>query len=251
MPFKSKKTPSCAHALVAAGVRRVVFPVVDPNPHVAGRGANFLRRSGVQVTCDKSAASQSIALNRGFFSRMQRHRPWVILKTALSLDGKAATATGQSRWITGQAARAAVHRMRAECDAILVGAGTILSDNPALTSHGNGPNPLRVIFAGRRKLPSNSRVFDAAAETVVYTIKKEKDMLAALRDLSQAGVGTLLVEGGPTLHSVLLRAGLVDEARVFIAPKFISGTDNPNRAPTIDSPNVSRLGSDWLIEGTL
>ncbi len=152
---------------------------------------------------------------------MRRGRPWVILKTALSLDGKAAAASGRSRWVTGPEARAAVHAMRAECDAILVGAGTVLADDPALTAHGAGRNPLRVVLAGRRPLRPRARVFDDAAPTVVYRIRRAADLRAALKDLAREGVGTLLVEGGPTIHASFLRAGLVDEARVFIAPKLL------------------------------
>ena len=249
--FHGKKTPSCAEALAAAGVRRVICAALDPNPRVAGRGAALLRRAGVRVERRAEFTAETEALNRGFFSRMRRDRPWVILKTALSLDGKAAAASGRSRWVTGPQARAAVHAMRAECDAILVGAGTVLADDPALTAHGAGGNPLRVVLAGRRALPPDARVFDASAPTVLYRIKKPRDLRAALRDLARDGVGTLLVEGGPTVHASFLRAGLVDEARVFLAPKLLSGANDPNTAPRLRTPRVTRLGVDWLIQGVL
>lgn len=250
-PFPGKKTPSCAAALAAAGVRRVVFPGLDPNPEVSGRGAALLRRSGVRVQRVAELAPAAEALNRGFFSRMRRGRPWVVLKTALSLDGKAAAASGRSRWVTGPLARAAVHRLRAELDAIAVGAGTVLADDPALTAHGAGPDPVRVVFAGRRALPPNSRVFDGGAPTIVYRIKKPADLRGALKDLAAQGVGTLLLEGGPTLHAAFLRAGLVDEARVFLSPKLLSGADDPNRAPRVRAPRLTRLGDDWRVEGVL
>ena len=156
-PFAGKKTPSCAAALAAAGVRRVVCASLDPNPEVAGRGLTLLRRAGVHTVRLPEFQVEAEALNRGFFSLMRRRRPWVILKTALSLDGKAAAANGKSRWVTGKPARAAVHRLRAECDAIMVGAGTVIADDPALTAHGAGKNPLRVVIAGRRRLPPKSR----------------------------------------------------------------------------------------------
>lgn len=250
-PFLGKKTPSCAAALAAAGVRRVVFPALDPNPKVAGRGAALLRRAGVRVERVPALAVEAEALNRGFFSRMRRGRPWVVLKTALSLDGKAAAASGRSRWVTGPLARAAGHRLRAELDAIAVGAGTVLVDDPALTAHGAGPDPVRVVFAGRRALPTKARVFDGAAPTIVYRIKKPADLRGALKDLAAQGVGTLLLEGGPTLHAAFLRAGLVDEARVFLSPKLLSGADDPNRAPRVKAPRLTRLGDDWRVEGVL
>jgi len=245
--FAGKKTPSCAETLAAAGVARVVCASLDPNPKVAGRGLAILRRAGVAVERDASFQAEAEALNRGFYSRMRRGRPWVVLKTALSLDGKAAAVNGKSRWVTGKKARTAVHAMRAELDAILVGAGTVLADNPALTSHGFGKNPLRVVLAGRRKLSPRLRVFDASAPTVVY----RGSLRAALKDLSKRGIGTIMIEGGPTIHASFLRAGLVDEARVFLAPKLLSGSNDPNTAPRLEAPKVSRLGDDWLVSGVL
>lgn len=249
--FPGKKTPSCAAALAAAGIKRVFFITHDPNPKVARRGLIHLRRAGVRAERAGELASEAEALNRGFFSRMRRGRPWVILKTALSLDGKAAAASGRSRWVTGKEARSAVHAMRAEFDAILVGSGTVLADDPALTAHGAGSNPLRVVLAGRRPLPPKARIFDDAAPTVVYRVKRPGDLRAALKDLAREGVGTLLLEGGPTIHAAFLRAGLVDEARVFLAPKLLSGTDDPNTAPRLKTPRLSRVGDDWLIQGLL
>jgi diaminohydroxyphosphoribosylaminopyrimidine deaminase/5-amino-6-(5-phosphoribosylamino)uracil reductase len=249
--YPGKKTPSCAETLAAAGIKRAVFPALDPNRKVSGRGRAILRRAGVRVEIAPEPAARAEALNRGFFSRMRRGRPWVVLKTALSLDGKAAAASGRSRWVTGKPARDAVHSLRAELDAILVGAGTVLADDPALTAHGAGDNPLRVVFAGKRPLPKTARVFDGAADTVVYRIKRPADVRAALRDLAALGVGTLLVEGGPTIHAAFLRAGLVDEARVFLAPKLLSGADDPNTAPRLKAPRLSRVGGDWLIQGVL
>ncbi|HEX4048906.1 MAG TPA: bifunctional diaminohydroxyphosphoribosylaminopyrimidine deaminase/5-amino-6-(5-phosphoribosylamino)uracil reductase RibD [Elusimicrobiota bacterium] len=250
-PFAGKKTASCAQALASAGVSRVIFVSPDPNPKVAGRGIGLLKRAGVLVERRAELAAEAEALNRGFFSRMRRGRPWVILKTALSLDGKAAAANGRSRWVTGKAARDSVHRMRAELDAILVGAGTVLADDPALTAHGAGPNPLRVVLAGKRPLPPDARVFDESAPTVVYRVLKPGDLRAALRDLAREGVGTLLLEGGPTIHAAFLRAGLVDEARVFLAPKLLSGADDPNAAPRLKTPRMTRVGEDWLVQGLI
>lgn len=246
--FKGKRNPSCAETLAAAGIKRVICASLDPNPKVAGRGLALLRRARVQAELAHGFEAAAEELNRGFFSRMRRGRPWVILKTALSLDGKAAAASGKSRWVTGEPARSAVHALRAEVDAILVGAGTVLADDPALISHGAGRNPLRVVLAGRRPLPKKARVFDSAAETVVY---RGKPLRAVLKDLAKRGVGTLLVEGGPTVHASFLRAGLVDEAKVFLAPKLLSGADDPNTAPVLKAAKLKKIGHDWLFEGTL
>lgn len=247
-PFPGKKTPSCAATLAAAGVGAVVCATLDPNPKVSGRGLALLREAGVKTTVDASFQAAAEELNRGFFSRMKRNRPWVLLKTALSLDGKAAAVNGKSRWVTGEPARNAVHALRAEYDAILVGSGTVLADDPALTAHGAGDNPLRVVLTGRRPLPKRARIFDKTAPTVVY---QKTALRAVLRDLAKRGVGTLLVEGGPTIHAAFLKEGLVDEARVFLAPKLLSGSNNPNTAPRLKTPAISKLGDDWVISGVL
>ena len=249
-PFEGKKTPSCAAALTRAGVRRVVCAALDPNPAVAGRGLAILRRAGAKAE-RLPLQDEAESLNRAFFSLMRRRRPWVVMKTALSLDGKAAAASGRSRWVTGAKARAAVHAMRAGFDAILVGAGTVRADDPALTAHGAGPDPLRVVLAGRKSLPRRARVFSGPSPALVCRARGTAQLRALLRDLARRGVGTLLVEGGPAVHAAFLRAGLVDEARVFLSPKLLSGTDDPNRAPRLKDPKVSRLGDDWLIQGVL
>ena len=244
--FPGKKTASCAETLAAAGIARVVCGSLDPNPKVAGRGLALLRRAGAKTVRLPEFQAEAEELNRGFYSRMRHGRPWVVLKTALSLDGKAAAANGKSRWVTGKPAREAVHRMRAEYDAILVGAGTVLADNPSLTSHGAGKNPLRVVLAGKRRL--SGKVFDESAPTITF---KNKPLRAVLQNLAALGVGTLLVEGGPTVHASFLKAGLVDEAKIFLAPKLLSGSNDPNAAPRLKEPKLSRIGVDWLISGVL
>ncbi|MBI4370829.1 MAG: bifunctional diaminohydroxyphosphoribosylaminopyrimidine deaminase/5-amino-6-(5-phosphoribosylamino)uracil reductase RibD [Elusimicrobia bacterium] len=249
--FAGKKTGSCAQALAEAGMRRVVCVSSDPNHKVRGRGLKLLRRAGARVELAPGLAAEAEALNCGFFSRWRRGRPWVVLKAALSLDGKAATAAGRSRWITGPAARAAVHRLRAELDAVLVGAGTIRADDPALTAHGAGRDPLRVVLAGRSPLPKRAKIFDGRAPTLVYSGRGKISLRVVLRDLARRGVGTLLVEGGPTVHAAFLRAGLADEVRVFLSPKLLGGADDPNAAPRLKAPRLSRVGGDWLIQGML
>jgi diaminohydroxyphosphoribosylaminopyrimidine deaminase / 5-amino-6-(5-phosphoribosylamino)uracil reductase len=247
-PYPGKRNPSCAETLAAAGIARVVCASLDPHAKVAGRGLALLRRAGAKAEVLPGSQEAAEELNRGFFSRMRRGRPWVILKTALSLDGKAAAASGRSRWVTGPRARAEVHRQRAECDAILVGAGTLRADDPALTAHGAGRDPLRVVLKGRRPLPRGAKALRGPDPALVLP---GRDLRRVLRELSARGVGTLLVEGGPTIHAAFLRAGLVDEARIFLAPKLLSGADDPNRAPRLKTPRVRRVGDDWLVEGVL
>ncbi len=236
--FPGKRNPSCAETLVKAGVRRVVCGSLDPNPKVRGKGVALLRKAGVKV--DVIPMPEAETLNRGFISRMTRRRPWVILKTALSLDGKAAAANGRSRWVTGPKARKLVHDWRAECDAVLVGAGTLRADDPRLTAHGAGKDPVRVILKGRKPLPKRRKAYPA----LVYTSIKPM-----LKDLAARGVGTLLLEGGPKVHASFLKAGLVDECRVFIAPKLLSGASDPNMKPL--DLSLRKVGDDFLFRGTL
>ncbi len=259
-----KKTPPCAAAAAAAGLRRVVVAVRDPNPAVAGRGLSALRRVGARVEVGL-CAGQAERLNRGFFSRMRRGRPWVILKAALSLDGRMACANGRSQWITGSSARKAAHRMRAESDAVLVGAGTVLADDPRLTSRLGGRQPLRVVLDSALRTPPRARILDGRAPTLIFSSKTGRrrnaevlrapgrggrlDLRAVLRELSRRGIGTLLVEGGPTVQAEFLRRGLVDEAAVFISPKLISGADDPNRAPRLIGHRLRKIGDDFLFSG--
>jgi diaminohydroxyphosphoribosylaminopyrimidine deaminase/5-amino-6-(5-phosphoribosylamino)uracil reductase len=250
-----KKTPPCADALVKAGVKRVVAALRDPNPLVAGRGLAVLKRARVIVftgTCAREAA----ALN----APVKTH---VILKLALSLDGKAHAVGGASRWITGPAARNAVHDLRANVDAILVGIGTVLKDDPALTSHGAGKNPVRVVLDTRGRTPNRAKVLDGSAPTWIFTASRKNfrnatairvrgvEVRRVLAELGRRGVRTLLVEGGPTVAASFLAARAVDEAQVFIAPKFLSGTRDPNSAPRVVGAKLKSLGPDYLISGRI
>jgi diaminohydroxyphosphoribosylaminopyrimidine deaminase/5-amino-6-(5-phosphoribosylamino)uracil reductase len=247
-------------------VARVVAAVRDPNPGVSGGGLKELRRAGIECEVGLLEA-EAERLNEGFFARMRRGRPWVILKTALSLDGKAHCEGGASRWITGPVARALVHDMRASCDAVLVGIGTALADDPALTAHGAGKNPLRVLLDTQLRLPSKAKLLDGSAPTVIFTASPRQlkgaecvrirhshgrlPLKMVLEELSRRGIGRLLVEGGPTVHAAFLREGLVDEAQVFIAPKLISGTRDPNAGPRVESAKLRRVGEDLLVSGRL
>lgn len=255
-----KKTPPCADALIKAGVAQVVAATKDPS----GGGLAALKKAGLKTTVGL-LGGEAKQLNRDFFARMEKTRPHVILKTALSLDGRAHTASGRSKWITGPRARQEAHKLRAACDAVLVGSGTVLADDPSLTSHGAGKNPLRVILDTHLRTPPRSRCLDAAAPTIIFTASSKRlsgaetvrvpaskdgvDLKSVLKTLARRGVATLLVEGGPCVHAAFLAAGVVDEAQVFLAPKLILGADDPNRAPALMNPRLRRVGRDYLVSG--
>lgn len=272
--FPGKKTPPCAGALAAAGVRRVVCAALDPNPKVAGRSLAALRRAGVAIARLPEFQADAEELNRGFFSIMRRRRPWVILKTALSLDGKAAAANGKSRWVTGKAARTAVHRMRAELDAILVGSGTVLADDPALTVRAlRGRDPQRVILDGRLRVPASAKAMPGALVATARAGKPQEGLLrlpgrkgrvslpALLDELGRRELTSVLVEGGADVHGALLREGLVDEVAFFIAPALIGGdglavlggvgVEKVADAVRLARVAVKRLGDDLLVTGRL
>jgi diaminohydroxyphosphoribosylaminopyrimidine deaminase/5-amino-6-(5-phosphoribosylamino)uracil reductase len=260
------KTPPCADALIAAGVARVVVAVEDPDPRVSGRGLARLRDAGVAVesgVCTGEAAE----LNAGFFSRVQRSRPLVTLKLATSLDGRIATASGESRWITGPAARERAHLLRATHDAVLVGTGTALADDPQLTCRLpglEGRSPVRIVLDARLRLPAPLRLFAEARRVPTWLValasadhgrqaeragrgvrviivpgdeSGQLDLAELLRRLGDEGLTRLLVEGGGQLAAGLLRQGLVDRLVWMRAPMVIGGDG---------LPAVASLGLDAL-----
>jgi diaminohydroxyphosphoribosylaminopyrimidine deaminase/5-amino-6-(5-phosphoribosylamino)uracil reductase len=210
------RTPPCADALVAAGVGRVVVGLADPDPRVAGRGLGRLRDAGVEV--EVGVAGDVVAEQLApYLTHRRTGRPYVVLKLAASLDGRTAAPDGRSRWITGEAARADAHRLRAESDAVLVGAGTVRADDPALTvRHVEGRDPLRVVLG---TAPPGARVHPA--------LELSGDLGAVLDDLGARGVLQLLVEGGATVAGAFHRAGLVDAYVVYLAPALFGGDDAP------------------------
>jgi len=281
------RTPPCVDALVGAGIRRVVAATADPNPQVRGGGANALRRAGVEVLvgCLQSEARE---LNRVFFTAMERMRPHVTLKCAMTLDGKIAASDRSSRWITGEAARREAHRLRSECDAIVVGIGTVLADDPALTVRLDPPGPrepLRVVVDSRCRLPLTARLIasgdpgrvvvavgdDAPGAhvealvsrgvTVLHCKSREghvdvSDLCGRLFGLDVRG---LLLEGGSELSWAFVEAGLVDRVAVFVAPILLGGAGAPTPVGgrglplgggmRLRSVEVRPIGEDWLIEG--
>jgi len=266
-------TPPCAGALIAAGVARVVAAVEDPDPRVSGKGIAMLWDGGVQVAGGVLEA-EAAALNAGFFLRVKENRPLVTLKIAQSLDGKTATVSGQSKWITGPEARAYGHLLRARHDAILVGIETALADDPALTCRIPGledRSPVRVVLDTRLRLKPGSRL--AGEGTLVFTAVDGKldgvetvrvqrdargrpDLGAVLKELARRGITRLLVEGGASVHAAFLDRGFADRLELFRAPMVLgaSGRSAVDALAALDLDEASRfvpqgtrkLGADLL-----
>jgi diaminohydroxyphosphoribosylaminopyrimidine deaminase/5-amino-6-(5-phosphoribosylamino)uracil reductase len=225
------RTPPCADALVAAGVTRVVVGVGDPDPQVGGAGLARLREAGVAVTTGVAADVVADQL-AAYLTHRTSGRPHVVLKLAASLDGRTAAPDGSSRWITGEAARADAHRLRAESDAILVGAGTVRADDPELTvRHVHGRDPLRVVLG---RAPQGARVHPC--------LEVEGDLGDILDDLGARDVLQVLVEGGASVAGAFHRAGLVDAYVLYLAPALFGGDDAPG---LFSGPGAATMSDVW------
>jgi diaminohydroxyphosphoribosylaminopyrimidine deaminase/5-amino-6-(5-phosphoribosylamino)uracil reductase len=250
------RTPPCTQALIDAGVARVVYALRDPNPRVSGAGARHLTQAGIAVERLDAAAPDARALNIGFVKRMATGRPWIRIKLAMSLDGRTALASGESRWITGEAARSDVHRWRARASCILTGRGTVAADNPALTvrlPESEAPSSMRApwvaIVDSGLNTPVEARLFELHERVVIFTCAAETARAAALRErgaeivalpedvgghgvdpaalfaaLGSREVNEVHVEAGPTLCGRLLETGYVDELVVYMAPQVLGDT---------------------------
>jgi diaminohydroxyphosphoribosylaminopyrimidine deaminase/5-amino-6-(5-phosphoribosylamino)uracil reductase len=267
------RTPPCTAAIIGAGISRVVVGAEDPDERVAGRGFAALRAAGVEVAAGLEREAVE-AMDPGYFHHRRTGRPRVTLKGAITLDGQAAAADGSARWISGEDARRDAHRLRAHSDAVMVGAGTVLADDPALTvrlPEFARVQPRPVVVAGRRPLPPEAAVFgrhpivlapepvDLPGEIVVLPGNGGVDLAAALGCLGSAGIVDLMVEGGPTLAGALLRAGLVDRGVFYVAGMLGAGTGRPGIAGTfatladaipLEITGVERIGNDVRIEFT-
>jgi len=278
------KTPPCTEALIDAGVHRVFAAMVDPNPKVAGNGLEMLRRAGIEVhvgICE----SEAVEINQGFIKRVTAGLPFVIWKSAMSIDGKVASRTGDSRWITGEQARKQVHRLRDQSDAVVTGIGTVLADDPQLTVRGirGSRNPIRVVVDSRASIPPESKILDSTAptiiavgpdapqdridqlrnlgaEVIVLSSKgNEVDLRMLLEKLAEMGVNTVMLESGGELAASMISEGLVDKGILFIAPIIIGGREarTPiegegielvNDALKVSTPKVRRFGVDIALE---
>ena len=246
------RTPPCVDVLLAAGVRRVVYAVDDPNPRVNGGGAKRLREAGVTVESGLLAAD-SEALNAGFLMRMRAGRPFIRLKSGASLDGRTALANGKSQWITSEEARTDVQHWRAQSSAVLTSAATVLADDPRLDVRINAPRqPLRVVLDRRRSLRKTARILAPPGDVLVFAAptstrkagaaeehlgaarverlhvkRSHLDLAAVFARLAELQVNDVLVEAGPRLSGALLAAGLVDEWLLYVAPKLLGEGAKP------------------------
>jgi diaminohydroxyphosphoribosylaminopyrimidine deaminase/5-amino-6-(5-phosphoribosylamino)uracil reductase len=253
------RTQPCAEALYAAGVRRVVYAQTDPNPRAAG-GGQWLHERGVEVV-DGLLEEEARELNRSWTHLIRTGRPWVTWKLATTLDGRSAAADGTSQWITGEAARADVHRQRARCGAILVGTGTALTDDPQLTvRRPDGTllesQPIRVVMGMRDLLP-DARVLDDAAPTWHLRTRSPKEVLEALAAVE---VHHVWLEGGPTVAAAFMADGLVDEVVAYVAPALLGrgrpavsdlGITTISDALRLAPTDIALVGSDVRITASL
>jgi diaminohydroxyphosphoribosylaminopyrimidine deaminase / 5-amino-6-(5-phosphoribosylamino)uracil reductase len=265
------RTPPCTDALISAGIRRVVAPIEDPNPAVSGKGFSHLSASGIEVSRGL-LATEAERVNEKYIHFMRTGTPFVHLKIATSLDGKIATRTGDSRWITGEQSRARVHQLRHEHDAILVGGGTVAADDPLLTDRSGRPRRrplLRVVLDGQLRISPASHLAGTAQETPVLVfsspsaaeaqvasleragvevLKKQSDLRdlgTVLAELRRRDIQSVLVEGGATVAGAFLDAGLVNKLTVFVAPLIIGGSDAPS---AIGGMGAAEISDAWHLK---
>lgn len=280
-----KRTPPCTRALIKAGIKEVVTAMIDPNPQVSGRGLKELRKGGIKTRTGvmQEAARQ---LNEVFIKYITRKQPFVILKIAQSIDGKIATAGGESKWITGAEARARVHKLRNEVDALLVGIGTVKADNPSLDCRlRGGRDPYRIIVDSSLQIPLSARVLKYNDEkTIIAATKKadknkleslarkgikvlivrEKagkvDLNCLMTELGKLDITSVMIEGGSSIAASAIAGRIVDKVMFFTAPKIIGGLDaipsiggnSPallKNAVKLKDLQVTKLGEDILVEG--
>jgi diaminohydroxyphosphoribosylaminopyrimidine deaminase/5-amino-6-(5-phosphoribosylamino)uracil reductase len=283
------RTPPCVDAILEAKIAKVVIGCLDPNPHVTGGGAERLRAAGVEVKVGVHE-KEARALIAPWTKAVTTGVPYVTLKLALSLDGRIATRTGSSKWVTGPEARAKVHELRSRVDAVAVGIGTVVADDPRLTVREvTAPSPIRVIFDTKLRIPASGRLVATARETPTWVITSldsspaveqtlsdqgvevlrvppsaegRIDVTAALRALAQRGLVSVMVEGGAELAGSVLAARLADELHVFVAPILLgprgrpgavdwAGPDTPSEAPRIVDPHWEKCGKDAHVFGAL
>jgi len=280
------RTPPCTDAIIKSGIKRVVAAMKDPNPVNNGKGIKKLRRHGIEVTVGLME-EESRLMNRPYLKFITEKMPYVTIKIAETLDGKIATRTGDSRWITSDSARRYVHRLRGSADAVMVGAGTVVRDDPLLTARIPGSRqPVRVVVDSRLRVPLNSKIFSGMKRSpvIIATTKKGKaakrfegagarliftrikagrvDIRDLLERLAGMGITSLMVEGGGELVAGFLEEGLADRVLFFIAPRIIGGRDAVTPvegmgaarvadAIEVEEVRMKRFGRDILVEGTI
>lgn len=279
------KTPPCVNKIIENNIKRVVIGAVDDNPLVTGKGIKKLKSAGIEVKVGV-LEEECKKLNEVFFKYISTKRPFVLLKSAMSLDGKISTYSGESKWITSKESREEVHKLRNDFMAILVGVNTIIKDNPRLTCRvEDGRNPIRIVVDSFLRIPMDSNVIkDKEARTIIATTKfAKKDKILSLRNngievlvinsknnkvdldelmvkLGELNIDSILLEGGSTLNFSALKQGIVDKIQIYIAPKIIGGEksktpvdgqgiDKLKNAFKVRNLSYSKVGSDILLEG--
>lgn len=285
------RTPACTGAILNAGIQRVVAASIDPNPNVQGRGILQLQQAGLRVDVlpeEDPLRQQAEQLNEIFFTYHRHHRPFITLKAAISMDGKIAARTGDSKWITGKRARRYAHHLRAEHGAVLVGINTVLKDDPQLTArlHGVQHQPLRIVLDTRLRIPETAQILQSNAPTLIACREGEAVKIDRLQSgrvevyrqqggssdsidipdltgyLYKRGVTGLLVEGGGTVIASFLEAGLGDKVVFFYAPVIVGGREAPTAVEGLGASSISegielngvqikRFGNDWAAIGYL
>lgn len=281
------KTPPCTQAILESGISRVVVGTRDPNPLVCGKGIAILKQHGIQVT-EGVLEEKCKRLNEVFFHYIQTKRPFVIMKYAMTLDGKIAAYTGLSKWITGEQAREHVQFSRRRYTAIMVGSNTIIKDNPSLTCRlENARNPVRILCDTRLRIPIKSKVVQTANEIPTYlatgcidtaqlkpyqkagckilslpTRDGHIDLMLLMQLLGESGIDSILLEGGGELNFSALQSGIVNRIQAYIAPKLLGGSDavtavegkgiaDPKDAFELEKLELTRLGADIMLEGNV
>ncbi len=263
-----KRTPPCTEAVIRSGVKEVVAAMADPNPSVCGKGIETLRKAGIKVRTGVLEQKARL-LNEAYIKHITTGTPFVTLKAAMTLDGKIATSTGESRWITGPEARKEVHRMRSRSDVILTAVGTVVADNPELTARTGWKkqkkeeekNPVRVVIDPELRSPLGSKVFSTPPRTIVVTRKALPPELASagveamnydgqlsfkwlLERLGAMGMISVMIEGGSSLNAHAFEEGIVDKAVFFYAPKIMGGMKS---LPAIGGQGALRLADAWKL----
>lgn len=282
-----KRTPPCTKAIIKAGIKKVVIGMKDPNPKVSGKGIEELSKSGINVVSG-ILEKDSFRLNEVYAKYIMTKRPFVILKVAMTLDGKIATPEGESKWITGEKARELVHKTRGSVDAVMTAIGTVKADDPQLTARikkgtrdeGQGTrNPIRIVIDPDFEIPIDAKILNTPPETVIVTKRSQKlralsnkgvkiidydgervDLIWLMKKLGEMGITSVLIEGGSSLNSHALECGIVDKVMFFIAPKIIGGKESfpsvggktfrkLSEAHQLKNITLKRIGEDILIEG--
>jgi diaminohydroxyphosphoribosylaminopyrimidine deaminase/5-amino-6-(5-phosphoribosylamino)uracil reductase len=284
-----KRTPPCTQAILRAGIKRVVIAMKDPNPKVSGKGIRQLEEAGIEVILG-ILEEKARKLNEAYLKYVTTKKPFVILKSAMTLDGKIATPEGQSRWITGEKARKTVHRLRSNVDAVMTAIGTVKADDPELTARiKGGKDPLRIVIDPDLEIPLHSKTLRIPPQTAIVTrdtkgagdtsrtdkehillnsgiklifFKEQLHLLWLMERLGEMGITSLLIEGGSSLNAHALEDGIVDKVMFFIAPKIIGGRESYpvvggrafrklQAAHQLRNVTMKRVGEDFLVEGYL